>query len=49
MRANQIWSIRFSADAKEIVAGANHGSIFLYDIERQQTTLRVPAHNDDVK
>jgi len=43
-----IWSIRFSADAKEIVAGANHGSIFLYDIESRKTVLRIQAHQDDV-
>jgi len=43
-----IWSIRFSADAREIVAGASSGSVFAYDVERRCTTLRVNAHDDDV-
>lgn len=43
-----IWSIRFSADAREIVAGASHGDIFLYDIERGMSNPRIEAHDDDV-
>ncbi|KAH8920399.1 WD40 repeat-like protein [Atractiella rhizophila] len=44
-----IWSIRFSADAREIVAGGNrYGGIYVYDIERKQTTLNVVAHRRDV-
>jgi WD repeat-containing protein 23 len=44
----QIWSVRFSADAREIVAGANQGLIFVYDIDSQRPILRLDAHNDDV-
>ncbi|KAE8209723.1 hypothetical protein CF327_g6328 [Tilletia walkeri] len=43
-----IWSIRFSGDAREIVAGAGSGDIAVYDIEARRQTLRVPGHSDDV-
>ncbi|ORY23259.1 WD40-repeat-containing domain protein [Naematelia encephala] len=43
-----IWSIRFSADGKEVVAGAGGGRILVYDIESQTRTLSVPGHADDV-
>ncbi|ORY53391.1 WD40-repeat-containing domain protein [Leucosporidium creatinivorum] len=43
-----VWSVRFSNDAKELVAGANDGQMFVYDLETQRTILRVDAHSDDV-
>ncbi|OCF34893.1 hypothetical protein I316_03440 [Kwoniella heveanensis BCC8398] len=43
-----IWSIRFSADGHEVVAGANGGKIMVYDIDAQRRTLSVTGHNDDV-
>ncbi|BGP23919.1 hypothetical protein JCM10295v2_002820 [Rhodotorula toruloides] len=43
-----IWSLRFSHDSREIVAGASDGQLFVYDIEAQRTVLRVMAHLDDV-
>ncbi|WVQ72216.1 hypothetical protein IAR50_001763 [Cryptococcus sp. DSM 104548] len=43
-----IWSIRFSADGEEIVAGASEGNIMVYDIEARKRTLCVQGHNDDV-
>ncbi|RXK42673.1 hypothetical protein M231_00228 [Tremella mesenterica] len=43
-----IWSIRFSADGKEVVAGAGSGKIMVYDIESQQRSLSVSGHSDDV-
>ncbi|WWD22662.1 hypothetical protein CI109_107155 [Kwoniella shandongensis] len=43
-----IWSIRFSADGKEVVAGAGSGKIMVYDIEAQQRSLSVSGHADDV-
>ncbi|CAI6335623.1 unnamed protein product [Periconia digitata] len=43
-----IWSIRFSGDGREIVAGTGDNSVYVYDIERQQTILRIPGHEDDV-
>jgi WD repeat-containing protein 23 len=46
-RVPQIWSIRFSADQKEIVAGAGSGQIMVYDIEQKQRILNIGAHQDD--
>ncbi|WWC57559.1 uncharacterized protein I303_100091 [Kwoniella dejecticola CBS 10117] len=43
-----IWSIRFSADGKEVVAGAGSGRIMVYDIDAQRRTLAVQGHADDV-
>ncbi|WWC90218.1 uncharacterized protein L201_005151 [Kwoniella dendrophila CBS 6074] len=43
-----IWSIRFSADGKEVVAGASGGKILVYDIDAQRRTLAVRGHCDDV-
>lgn len=44
---SQIWSMRFSADQKEIVAGASSGQIMVYDIEARQRILNVYGHDDD--
>ncbi|WWC67343.1 uncharacterized protein I206_101251 [Kwoniella pini CBS 10737] len=43
-----IWSIRFSADGKEVVAGARSGRIMVYDIDAQRRTLAIQGHADDV-
>ncbi|KAK8844784.1 hypothetical protein IAR55_006634 [Kwoniella newhampshirensis] len=43
-----IWSIRFSADGKEVVAGAGSGKIMVYDIEAERRSLSVSGHADDV-
>ncbi|KAI5480392.1 WD repeat protein [Pseudohyphozyma bogoriensis] len=48
-----IWSIRFSNDAREVVAGGStghsrYGPLFVYDIETRKTVLRVNAHQEDV-
>ncbi|OAL56614.1 WD40 repeat-like protein [Pyrenochaeta sp. DS3sAY3a] len=43
-----IWSIRFSGDGREIVAGTGDNSVYVYDIDRQQSVLRIPGHQDDV-
>ncbi|PWN53676.1 WD40 repeat-like protein [Violaceomyces palustris] len=43
-----IWSIRFSGDSREIVAGAHFGDIYVYDIEARKRVLRVEGHADDV-
>ena len=43
-----IWSLRFSGDGSEIVAGTSDNSVYVYDIERQQSILRIPGHQDDV-
>ncbi|GHJ85883.1 hypothetical protein NliqN6_2285 [Naganishia liquefaciens] len=43
-----IWSLRFSADQRELVAGASSGQIMVYDIEARQRILNVYGHDDDV-
>jgi len=43
-----IWSIRFSGDGREIVAGTGDNAVYVYDIERRQSILRIPGHGDDV-
>ena len=43
-----IWSVRFSGDGREIVAGTGDHCVYVYDIETRQTTLRIAAHDDDV-
>jgi WD repeat-containing protein 23 len=45
----QIWSIRFSSDGKEVVAGAGNGQIMVYDIEAEKRSLAVSGHEDDGK
>ena len=46
--AVQIWSIRFSGDGREIVAGTSDRSVYVYDIESRKTILRIPGHTEDV-
>lgn len=48
LTSSQIWSLRYSGDGREIVAGTSDASIYVYDIESRQTTLRIQGHNDDV-
>jgi len=43
-----IWSIRFSGDGREIVAGTGDRSVYVFDIERNESILRIPGHDDDV-
>ncbi|EMC98014.1 hypothetical protein BAUCODRAFT_32020 [Baudoinia panamericana UAMH 10762] len=43
-----IWSLRFSGDASEIVAGTSDHSVYVYDLEAQRSILRIPGHADDV-
>jgi WD repeat-containing protein 23 len=43
-----IWSIRFSGDGRELVAGATGGSILVYDIESRRTIHRIYGHDEDV-
>lgn len=43
-----IWSIRFSGDGRELVAGATGGSIVVYDIESRQSLHRIFGHDADV-
>lgn len=43
-----IWSISFSGDGRELVAGATGGQIVVYDIESRRTTHRIAGHESDV-
>ncbi|TQW01048.1 hypothetical protein V2A60_002066 [Cordyceps javanica] len=43
-----IWSIRFSGDGRELVAGTNAHSLVVYDIESRQVLHHVEGHDDDV-
>ncbi len=43
-----LFSVRFSGNSKEIVAGARNGGIYVYDVEARKNVLAVTAHNDDV-
>ncbi|KAI7070578.1 WD40 repeat-like protein, partial [Hortaea werneckii] len=43
-----IWSLRFSGDGGEIVAGTSDSSVYVYDLEAQRSILRIPGHQDDV-
>ncbi|KAL9130717.1 MAG: hypothetical protein Q9217_001154 [Psora testacea] len=44
-----IWSIRFSGDGREIVAGTSGPSVCVYDIERKQSIINIEdGHTEDV-
>ena len=43
-----IWTLRFSGDGREIVAGTSDHSVIVYDLERQKSTLKLENHRDDV-
>ncbi|KAG9314168.1 WD40-repeat-containing domain protein [Chiua virens] len=42
-----IWSCRFSADGKEVIAGGS-GHIFVYDLLADRRTVKITAHSLDV-
>eukprot|EP00850_Spirogloea_muscicola_P024283 SM000569S18626 [mRNA] locus=s569:21:2582:- [translate_table: standard] len=43
-----IWSLQFSSDGREIVAGASDHSLYLYDVEANKPSLKLEAHKDEV-
>ncbi|KAL6910009.1 hypothetical protein ACP4OV_001267 [Aristida adscensionis] len=43
-----IFSVKFSSDGRELVAGSNDDSIYVYDLHANKLTLRLPAHTSDV-
>jgi len=43
-----IWSLRFSGDGREIVAGTSDHNVLVYDLETRKTTLKLRKHTDDV-
>ncbi|KJE95810.1 LEC14B protein [Capsaspora owczarzaki ATCC 30864] len=42
------FSISFSRDCREILAGCSDSDVYIYDIEAQQRTLRAVGHTNDV-
>lgn len=47
-RSFAIWSVRFSGDGRELVAGTNSNTIIVYDIESRQVLHSVVGHSNDV-
>ncbi|KAL1925588.1 uncharacterized protein VTP21DRAFT_471 [Calcarisporiella thermophila] len=48
-----VWSLRFSSDGREIIAGTSvseddNPCTFIYDLEAQKVVLRANGHEDDV-
>ncbi|KAL6698487.1 WD40-repeat-containing domain protein [Trichoderma pleuroticola] len=43
-----IWSIRFSGDGRELVAGTSAHSLVVYDIESRRVLHHITGHQDDV-
>ncbi|EPS65052.1 hypothetical protein M569_09724, partial [Genlisea aurea] len=43
-----IFSVKFSTDGREIVAGSNDESIYVYDLGSNRQSLKIPAHKSDV-
>lgn len=43
-----VFSLCFSSDASEIIAGANDGCIYVYDRHKHERTLRISAHDEDI-
>ena len=39
-----IFSVKFSTDGRELVAGSNDDSIYVYDLEANKLSLRIVAH-----
>ena len=44
----QIWSIRFSGDGREIVAGTSDHSVYVFDLDTNKSILKIEGHADDV-
>ncbi|XP_050372201.1 LEC14B homolog [Argentina anserina] len=43
-----IFSVKFSTDGRELVAGSNDASIHVYDLHANKVSLKIPAHTSDV-
>lgn len=39
-----IFSVKFSTDGRELVAGSSDDSIYVYDIEQNKLSLQISAH-----
>ncbi|XP_021743919.1 LEC14B protein-like [Chenopodium quinoa] len=43
-----IFSVKFSTDGRELVAGSSDDAIYVYDLEAKKLSLRISAHISDV-
>ncbi|XP_042061953.1 LEC14B protein-like isoform X2 [Salvia splendens] len=43
-----MFSLKFSTDGREIVAGSNDDDIYVYDLEAKKVSLRTTGHGSDV-
>ncbi|CAM9803929.1 DDB1- and CUL4-associated factor 11 isoform X1 [Lampetra fluviatilis] len=43
-----VFSLTVSLDSREVLGGANDGCLYVFDRERNQRTLKIDAHEDDV-
>ncbi|KAL3517518.1 hypothetical protein ACH5RR_020107 [Cinchona calisaya] len=43
-----IFSVKFSTDGREVVAGSSDDAIYVYDLEANKLSLRISAHTSDV-
>ncbi|KAE8703531.1 LEC14B protein [Hibiscus syriacus] len=43
-----LFSVKFSTDGRELVAGSSDNSIYVYDLESNKLSLRIVAHTADV-
>ncbi|OMO53754.1 hypothetical protein CCACVL1_28373 [Corchorus capsularis] len=43
-----IFSVKFSTDGRELVAGGSNKCIYVYDLETNRPSLRIRAHKSDV-
>ncbi|XP_050267045.1 LEC14B protein isoform X1 [Quercus robur] len=43
-----IFSVKFSTDGREVVAGSSDDSLYVYDLEANKPSLQISAHSSDV-
>lgn len=43
-----LFSVKFSTDGRELVAGSSDKSIYVYDLQANKLALQIEAHKDDV-
>ena len=43
-----IFSVKFSTDGRELVAGSSDDSIYVYDLEANKLSLRILAHTVEI-
>ncbi|GLJ42863.1 hypothetical protein SUGI_0888510 [Cryptomeria japonica] len=43
-----IFSVKYSTDGRELVAGSGNKSIYVYDLQANKLALQIEAHKDDV-